>query len=447
MAGPPSRTQTLVREGDELKLRSQRLRLEVTAGPSSGVAKELDGPDVRIGTGKSCELLLKDPAVSRHHLTLQVEPRGLRVIDAGSRNGTRLDGVAILDAFARSGSCIEIGQSTLRVGLLDETVDSPLYAGEQFGALLGRSVPMRRLFSRLERAAKIESTILIEGETGTGKELIAEAIHDASPRREGPFVVLDCSAVSPTLVDSELFGHARGAFTGAVSARPGVFEAADSGTVFLDEIGELPLDLQPRLLRAIERGQIRPVGANAAKAVDVRVLAATHRNLEAEVEAGRFREDLYYRLAVVRVTAPPLRERTEDIALLAESFAARLARRVPGTPSLSPRLLRDFAARSWPGNVRELRNAVERALAMGEDSDAQPATSARPSPVALAAAGSAINSSIPLKTARDEMLERFEAAYVRAVLDQAEGNVTRAAEIAGVHRRFIHRAIQRYGLR
>jgi len=293
---------------------------------------------------------------------------------------------------------------------------------------------MRQVFALLERVAPTQTTVLVDGETGTGKELVAEAIHEESPRAAGPFIVFDCSAVSSSLIESELFGHARGAFTGAVTDRAGAFELADGGTIFLDEIGELPLDLQPKLLRVLERREVRRLGSADTTNVDVRVIAATNRSLAAEVDAGRFREDLFYRLEVVHVTLPPLRERPDDIAPLARRFAAEL-----GQPTaLSDRTLRGFETQAWPGNVRELRNAVARAVSLGEPQGE--AGAAPPNPFA-------VDLAMPLKIAREQIADAFEERYLLAALAQTGGNVTRAAEIAGVSRKFIQRAVKRYGLR
>ena len=384
--------------------------------------------------------MLADPTVSRHHFKLRIEGDDIRVIDAGSRNGTFVDGVRVQNAWARPDSLIGCGDTVLALRLLDDLIELPLSPRTRFGALHGQSIRMRQMFSILERIAPSETTVLIEGETGTGKELVAEAIHDHSNRSSSPFVVFDCSAVSAQLIESELFGHLRGAFTGAVTERLGAFEAADGGTLFLDEVGELPLDLQPKLLRALERLEVRRVGANESKRVDVRIVAATNRSLAAEVDAGRFREDLFYRLAVVRVETPPLRERPGDVPLLANAFAAEIAQREGLEPELPDDLLRRWNGAQWPGNVRELRNAVARALSIGPDAYR---AAARPSHPIRAE----IDLGVPLKAARDSLTEQFESDYIKAALAETGGNVTRAAELAGVHRKFIHRAIAKYRLR
>jgi transcriptional regulator with GAF, ATPase, and Fis domain len=440
-------TETLLREGGgfKLKLRSRKVRVELSTGPDDGRVVERAGPEIRVGSARTCHLILTDPTVSRHHFTMRVAGDGVRIVDNGSRNGTYVDGVRVTDAWARPDSRIAAGATTLTLRLLDDLVELPLSQRKRFGELHGESAKMRQLFAILEKVSPTDTTILLEGETGTGKELAAEAIHDASARAGGSFAVFDCSAVSGSLIESSLFGHIKGAFTGAVADRQGAFEAADGGTLFLDEIGELPLELQPKLLRALEGLEVRRLGENRSRRVDVRIIAATNRSLAAEVDAGRFREDLYYRLAVVRVEIPPLRERLDDVAMLAEHFAAQLASRRPtstGTvpAALPPTFVRKLSQHRWPGNVRELRNAVARALSIGPEDFGQ--QNQRP-PARLPA----IDLAVPLKAGRDNLVEEFEKAYLRAALAETGGNITRAADLAGVHRKFIHRAIRRYNLR
>ncbi|MFT3774976.1 MAG: sigma 54-interacting transcriptional regulator [Minicystis sp.] len=439
---PPIITEIL-QQGDQLTLRTRTIRVEVISGPSAGMATDLAGPEVRIGSGRGVDLLLLDSAVSRHHLTLRGGRDGLRVMDAGSRNGTTLDGVRIVDAYARQGSIVGLGTSTLRVAIGQGTVDLPLSPRDRFGGLLGQSIAMRRLFTILERVAPTDDTVLIEGETGTGKELVAEALHEESARSGGPFVVFDCSAVAANLIESELFGHVRGAFTGAANDRAGAFESADGGTLFLDEIGELPLTLQPKLLRALEKLEVRRVGANTSRKVDVRIVAATNKNLAEEVGRGTFREDLLYRLAVVRVTLPPLRDRPDDIELLAHHFAAAYGKRAARPAALDEASIRALRSRAYPGNVRELRNAVARTLSLGHP-DATAAPSRPPS--ALAGAPS-VDLTVPYMEARDRLMEDFERAYLREALRQCGGNATKAAEMVGLNRKFLQRAIARHGLR
>jgi len=433
-------TQTeVLRPGEPLRLRTKKLRVDVVAGPNAGASVQLCVPEARVGSGPGCDLVLADTTVSRHHLTLKVEPGGVRVVDAGSRNGTTVDGVRVFDAYARNDSTIGLGNTMLRLQVLPDVVELPLSSRDRFGGLLGASIAMRRVFTVLERVAPSDDTVLLEGETGTGKEIAAEAIHEESPRAGGPYVVFDCSAVAANLMDSELFGHVRGAFTGATSDRQGTFERADGGTVFLDEVGELPLDLQPKLLRALERLEVRPVGSNTPRRVDVRIIAATNRNLGEEVARGRFREDLLYRLAVVRVALPPLRERLDDIPMLAAHFAGGLRR--GRSDLLDERVVRSLMARAWPGNVRELRNAVARTLSIGAPDPASGGGETAPPSVDHP------DLAVPLMEARDELAARFEESYLREALRRAGGSAVKAAELAGVNRKFMQRAMKRYGLR
>ncbi len=425
------KTELIVNEDGQLKLRTRVVQIDVVEGPNSGQTARLPGPEVRIGSGRGSHLVLLDRTVSRLHATLRIERGVVRVVDENSSNGTTVDGVRIRDAYASPDSTIAIGSSKIRLRLDQTAIDLPLSSRESFGGLLGKSSSMRRLYTLLELVVDTGDTVLIEGETGTGKELVAEALHDESERSGGPFVVFDCSAVSPQLMESELFGHVRGAFTGAVADRVGAFEAAHRGTLFLDEIGELPLALQPKLLRTLERREVRRVGSHDARQADVRVVAATHRTLEEEVAAGRFREDLFYRLAVVRLAIPPLRERREDIPLLAHHFA-----RARGA-EIDDAAVAELGQRAWPGNVRELRNAVARTLALGRPHSSP--IRDEPDPV--------VDLSIPLKDAKAAVTERFERAYCLAALAATGGNATKAAELAGVNRKYMQRAIKRYDLR
>jgi transcriptional regulator with GAF, ATPase, and Fis domain len=430
---------SLAQEGPKLSCR--KIRFEVVSGPDQGLVVELPGPESRVGSGATCDLVLKDPTVSRVHLLVRFEGETIRVTDAGSRNGTILDSTRVLDAYARPDSVLTLGSTTLRLRMLNDVIELPLSLRASVGGLIGRSVAMRRIFAVIERIAPTDATVLIEGETGTGKELAAEALHDESRRSSGPFIVFDCSAVSANLVESELFGHVRGSFTGAVVDRPGAFEAAHGGTLFLDEIGELPLDLQPKLLRALEQRQVRRVGSNVAQKVDVRIVAATNRSLAIEVDRGRFREDLYYRLAVIPLRMPPLRERLGDIPLLFRHFESKLGPR-GGPRSLVPEAVVDgFAARAFPGNVRELRNEVARVVSLGAQ---VPGASA--APARTLSAGGEVDLSEPLFTGRERVAEIYERAYLELALRQTGGNVSRAADLAGVNRKFIQRALKRFGL-
>jgi transcriptional regulator with PAS, ATPase and Fis domain len=322
--------------------------------------------------------------------------------------------------------------------------------------MVGLSVAMRETFAVLERVARTELTVLVTGETGTGKELVSRAIHQRSPRHGGPFVVFDCGAVARNLIESELFGHERGAFTGAVASRAGVFEQAHGGTIFLDELGELPLELQPALLRVLEQREVRRVGDRRVRSVDVRVVAATNRDLQQLVKEGRFREDLYYRLAVVEVHLPPLRDRPEDFALLVEHLL-RSAGFEHSVRGIAPDVAQIFQAYHWPGNVRELRNTLLRAIPFcaGDliDMQALPEAMLRGSldaqsePEAAAEALPLPASDMSLKEAKDQLIEAFEKRYLEDLLERCDGNLSKAARDAGVDRKTIARMLKRHGIR
>ena len=429
------------------RLRSYMLYLR---DPDGERQIEVTTPAIRIGSRKGADLVLNDPRVSRVHLEIAHDEHGFRLRDLHSTNGTFVDGVRANDVYLRPGARIEFGESTIVFQVGTREVDVPIAAGDHFGPLVGRSAAMRELFALLEKAAPTTATVLIEGESGTGKELVAEAIHARSTRADGPFVVFDCAAVPPDLVESELFGHEKGAFTGATARRMGRMEEADGGTLFLDELGELPLDLQPKLLMAIEKREIRRVGGTEAKELDVRIVAATNRDLAAEVNRGAFRADLYYRLAVVRVKLPPLRERREDVPLLVEHFVRKA---LAGDPALAEVVLRSIstsnqerlASHPWPGNVRELKSLLARTLALtapGEAPVLEPPTALAP-----AAPGAGVEAEVnldrPFGELRQQVLERFDRAYLTKQLERFEGNFTRAAAASGMDRMYFKRMLKK----
>jgi transcriptional regulator with PAS, ATPase and Fis domain len=430
-------------------LRVWSLELVVVDGPSRGARVSVNGGGARVGAAPGNDLTLADPTVSRVHCELVQRGDALVVRDLGSTNGTWVEGVRLRDGDVPPGAIVRVGSSAFRVDVGEEPAFVELSGRSSFGELVGASLEMRRLYAVLERVAATDATVLVEGETGTGKDVLARSLHAASTRAAGPFVAVDCGAIPENLIESELFGHVRGAFTGATSDRKGVFEEAHGGTLFLDEIGEMPLTLQPKLLRAIESRSVRRVGSSAARPVDVRIVAATNRPLARCVNDGSFREDLFYRLAVVSLALPPLRSRREDIPALAKHFHAAFAG-ARGTPGeLPPELVARLVARSWPGNVRELRNYLERSVSLGMlDAPASARPSRPPPPGApLPSLDGMIALELPLKEARQAWVESFESVYVRNVLRRCAGNVTRAAERAGVSRRFLQRTIARLGIR
>jgi len=443
-------TQLLTDDASGLLL-ERSFRLRVVSGPDQGKEHMLDEGTTMVGTHSENDLVLSDATVSRYHLEIRVRRDGIEVRDLDTTNGTKHGG-------ARVGSVVLTGAARLRLGKhtemdvepVDTNVDLTEWSSDRFGDVLGTTQPMKRLFALLSKAAPTEATILLQGETGTGKEAIAEAVHRTSRRSKGPFVVVDCGSIPHELIASELFGHAKGSFTGAAGDKQGLIEAANHGTLFLDEIGELALDLQPQLLRVLDRRQVRRVGETQSVDVDIRVIAATHRDLRAMVKAGQFREDLYYRLAVVATFVPPLRERKADIPALATWFAEKMGR---GSFAQSPSLLDQLQKHDWPGNVRELRNVVERALSLG---DAALADLGESRPSSQSGIGGDDGQEkrqsnpdvldLPFKEAKAQLVEAFERDYLSALLARHHGNISRAASEAGIDRNYIHRLVKKYGL-
>ena len=415
---------------------------------------------------KADDLRLSDSKVSGLHCEIQLDERGYRLCDLDSTNGTFVSGLRVNDIYINPGTQLSVGQSKIRFEPLGESIEVELSAENKCSGMIGRSVKMREIFARVEKLARVDTTVLTTGETGVGKELVAEALHELSPRSSGPFVVLDCGSIPQNLIESELFGHERGSFTGATSSYAGAFERAHGGTVFLDEIGELPIEMQPRLLRVLERHEVRRIGGSKTFKVDIRVVAATNRDLGVEVNRGRFREDLYYRLAVARVHVPPLRERREDIPLLIE----HILQYTPGGDGagLSQDTIDLMMKHDWPGNVRELRNVIERAVLLSEapstdmplhrrytpdegdasqgpgtdrsarvDGDDSPATPGLTMP---------IDTKLPFKLAKRDLVAEFERRYISQLLEEHDGNISAAARAAGIDRMSIHKMLNRLGL-
>lgn len=424
-----------------------RCRLVVISGPDAGKTFIPSRHQMVIGSQPSADVVLSDRSVSRFHCEVSLGERPA-VRDLGSRNGTLVNGVPVVQAHLDPNAILTLGSTRLRFELTTGELSIPLSDRQKFGKLVGQSAAMRAVFATLEQAAASDATVLIEGDTGTGKEASAEAIHRESHRTKGPFIVVDCGALPPQLLESELFGHERGSFTGAISMRKGAFEAAGGGTIFLDEIGELTLDLQPKLLRALERKEIKRVGSNNYIPVDVRVVAATNRNLRAEVTARRFRSDLYYRLAVLVVRLPPLRERLDDLPMLVEHILLSMG--VSDTPEgerlRTQAFLAELGRHSWRGNVRELRNYVERCVVMrGERA---PFTSIDQNDVgSYGETSSRIDITVPLKVAREGWVNELEKKYLAQLLQKHNNKVSAAARAAGVDRIYFYRLLWKHGLR
>jgi DNA-binding NtrC family response regulator len=414
------------------------LTAEVVEGPDAGTTANSDDETLTIGTAEGNRLVLADPAVSRFHIELAHDRHGVAVTDCGSTNGTWLGGVRLTTAVVPPGTLLRIGSSTLRVGESTEPVQrGELFAGEQLGGMVGRSSAMRRVMAQVARLATSDVSVLVVGESGTGKELVAHALHEHGSRVGRPFVTVDCGSLAPTLVASELFGHERGAFTGADQTRVGAIEQADGGTLFLDEIGELPEALQTVLLGVLERRRFRRLGGRRDITVDVRLVTATNRDLRAEVNARRFRLDLYHRLAVVSIHVPPLRERTQDVALLIEHFLADAQWRRPMSELFSSETLRALEQHYFPGNVRELRNIVEGAIALGT----------APRVGAVAGSVATPDSELPYKDARAAVLDEFERSYLQRLMERTDNNASEAARRACLTRSHLLHLLQRHNLR
>jgi transcriptional regulator with GAF, ATPase, and Fis domain len=423
-----------------------KFRCEVIAGPDKGAHQVSDAPEFVLGTAEGNQLVLTDRTVSRHHCVITATPQGFMIRDLGSTNGTLLGGFRIESAYLKPGATIGIGKTNVRFDSLPETIREPLSEEGRYGRVLGESMAMRRIFAILARVAGSESTLLLEGETGTGKGLLAEAVHQQSPRAGGPFVVVDCSSIPSTLLEAELFGYAKGAFTGAYMARPGVFEAANGGTVFLDEIGELPIEMQPKLLRVIEDRMIRRLGTAMPLQLDVRLIAATNRDLRQEVNRGTFRSDLFYRLNIVRVRLPPLRERREDVPLLVTHFYKHFTKNEDGKAPAE--LLTALLRQDWPGNVRELRSAVERAVLMEDPELWREAVvgvpMAREEGAPAATTEEMFDPALSFREAKEQAVARWERAYLQALIRASDGNLSRAARAARMNRNHLRELLRHH---
>ncbi len=439
------------REGGPPTVNLRRCKLVVLSGPERGSEHVISSDVIRVGKATENDLVVTDDTVSRVHFEIVRDAKGYLLRDLKSTNGTFLDGAEIKEAYIRAGSVISAGAAELKFTPFEERIEILPSEKEQLGPMIGRSTQMREIFGLIERIAPTDATVLIEGETGTGKDLIARTLHQLSRRRQGPFIVVDCGAVAGTLIESELFGHEKGSFTGAIATRQGAFEMASGGTVFLDELGELSLDLQPKLLRVIEQRELRRVGGSRTLKVDLRILAATRKDLRNEVEKGKFREDLYFRLNVVPIVAPSLRERREDIPLLVDLFIRQLAGPESdgaGARALSEQTLAALMGHDWPGNVRELRNVIERALALGSEPGAlvaplgdRPVTGGGRTAIPVEFAPG-----LPFRDEKERWNEQFERRYLTWLLRRAEGNISKAARDADMDRKYLHKLLKKYGI-
>ena len=446
-------TLVLSAKENENLLRIRKTKLLVISGPLQGREIVVNRDTFTIGSGSHNDLVIDDSTVSKRHCEIIIEESGYQIRDLNSTNGTLVQGVRVSSAHLAPGSEIQLGKSRIVFCPLQDVSDIPLSSNESFGKMIGRAIPMRRIFYLAETYSPSDATIMITGETGTGKEILAEEIHNFSNRKAKPFIVIDCAAISKELIESELFGHVKGAFTGANADRQGAFELADGGTVFLDEIGDLSPDLQPKLLRVLEKREIRRVGCNKVRKIDVRIISATNRNLSNEVNEGRFREDLFYRLSVVHLELPALRRRRDDIPLLVKQFITLLH----GEDAISQitdfdRAMEVFKRHEWPGNVRELRNLIELAFY----SEKRPVNLGAFLSIGTLRAGWSGNGQAPeatfatdkpFKDAKNDLIEEFEKAYLNAVLSRNRQNISRSAREAGIERAYLQRLIRKYGMR
>jgi DNA-binding NtrC family response regulator len=418
-------------------------QLVVVDGVDRGRACRLGAAEVVVGTAPACDLALSDDRVSGRHVAVRAVEARFVVRDLASTNGTWYEGSRVSEVTVPAGSTLLVGKTALRIEPEAQPLDVPPSQHRRFGELVGESLAMREVFAVLERVAASDATLLVEGETGTGKELVARAVHEASARRRGPFVVVDCGALPEALLESELFGHVRGAYTGAAAPRAGMLVRADGGTLFLDELGRVTPTLQARLLRVLEERTVRPLGGDTERAVDVRVVAASRDDLDAEVAAGRFRPDLLYRLAVVRVELPPLRSRREDIPLLVRELVRR---RGLADDDLAGPTLDRLVAHGWPGNIRELRNVIDRAIALAPGARHLADLAIRVDSVPVGGDGIAIRSDLPYAEAKAAVLHELERRYLADVLARSGGNVAAAARAAGLDRKHLRTLARRHGL-
>ncbi len=434
--------------------------LRVVDGPDKGKEVHIHKAKIYVGRSKVNDLILNDKAISGTHFELSAAEDGYLLRDLGSTNGVTYEKLRIKEAILKPGCTFRAGNSSFTFQPSDDVVQIPLSKQDRFGDMLGRSIPMREIFATLEKVSPSDLTVLIQGETGTGKERVAHSIHQMSRRRKGAFVVLDCSAIARDLMESTVFGHEKGAFTGAVSQHKGAFEQANGGTIFMDEIGELPIDLQPKLLRVLENRELKRVGGDKTIRVDVRVVAATNRDLRKMVSEGTFREDLYFRLSVIQQILPPLRQRKDDILLLTDHFLDLFAARQPhlNRRTLSEDAIHLLFNHAWPGNVRELKNVIERAVSLcDEDTISRSDLHLSGSISGLHAQEQSytakptsqsydIDLNVNYKDAKQLVLDRFEREYMAQLIEKHQGNISQAARSAGLTRYHLRELLKKHAL-
>jgi transcriptional regulator with GAF, ATPase, and Fis domain len=456
---------TVFGEGGRATVRHLRKsKLVITSGADAGRELEITKPRISGGRSMINDLVLSDKAVSGTHFEVISRDDGYRLRDLDSTNGTYVGDVRIKEVFLRPNTTFRVGHTDLKFSPTSEVVEIALSERDRFDKAIGASLRMREIFAILEKVAPSDLTVLINGETGTGKEVVARGIHNGSPRKGKPFVVLDCSAIPKDLIESTLFGHEKGSFTGAIGQHKGAFEQAQGGTIFLDEIGELDLALQPKLLRVLEQRELKRVGGDKTIKFDARVLAATNRDLRAMVNGGGFREDLYFRLSVINVELPPLRERSEDIPALAHAFLRDISEKRGKSLQISADAMQGLVSHQWAGNVRELRNVVERAASLCESTtidrrdlsfgrersvapvETGPISKTPTSPGTNTLVAPALVPGLDFKEAKQRVVDAFELAYLKDLLDRHEGNITRSAQEAGLTRYHLRELLKRHSL-
>jgi DNA-binding NtrC family response regulator len=414
-----------------------------TARTHDGRSFVIDVDPLVVGRDEGAQIVIADPEVSAIHCELRAVNEGILVKDLGSTNGTFVGPLRVREAVVTTSTEMVVGQTRIALEPTGNKQRVDVGFADRFGALVGTAPKMRRLFGVLEKVAATQLSILILGETGTGKEVVAKSVHDLSPRKDGPFVVVDCGSIPPTLAESILFGHEKGAFTGATERRRGALADANGGTLFLDELGELPLELQPKLLRALAERQVKRVGGSTFEPIDVRVLAATRRDLGAEMNAGRFRSDLFFRIAQVRVELPPLRERLDDLAPLVEDICARVGRKQHAGVVLQW-IEQRMGSYDWPGNVRELVNVASVAATLADTPDAidDVLTLARDEGVE----SSRMRPQTAFAEAKRQAIASFERDYFTSLARGAKGNVSEMARQSGMERHHVRAYLRKYGI-
>lgn len=423
--------------------RTERFQLVQISGADAGRVVPLTKESTLLGSSAECDVVVASPGVSRKHCQIDRTGQHFLLRDAGSKNGTYLESLRIKEAYLKPGCALQTGETFFRFEPVYERLGSASLAAAEFGELKGSTPAMAEVFAALSQIAPTDATVLLQGETGTGKGLIARAIHRASKRHTEPCVVFDCGAVTDNLVASALFGHERGAFTGAVDRHIGAIERAGAGTLFIDETGDLPWELQPKLLRVLEEGELTRLGSENPLPVRCRIIAASQHNLWAEVQAGRFRQDLFFRLAVVTIPLPSLRQRRADVPVLFDHFAKTIERpRYPSFAALPPDTQQALLEHAWPGNVRELRNVVQRLHLLGTAFAAPPMQATAQAAPVPPAPGAAFE--LPFKDAKTQVVEDFERSYLQHVMQRSQGQVALAARLSELDRRHLYTLLQKY---